>query len=94
MLPALPDGDEHHDPDLFLPTAARRLLSAKEKLGEAEREQEVSERLTEGGLWDYFVFLQRLGIDLFSSVKIVLVFLSVVSHLQINAAGGDLNWKR
>lgn len=25
--------------------------------------------------------------DLFS-------FLSVVSHLQINAAGGDLNWKR
>lgn len=52
VLPALPDGDEHHDPDLFLPTAARRLLPAKEKLGEAERDaqqQEVPERLTEGG---------------------------------------------
>lgn len=52
VLPALPDGDEHHDPDLFLPTAARRLLPAKEKLGEAEwdaQQQEVPERMTEGG---------------------------------------------
>lgn len=52
VFPGLPDGDEHHDPDLFLPTVARRLLPAKEKLGEAERDaqqQEVPERLTEGG---------------------------------------------
>lgn len=52
VLPGLPDGDEHHDPDLFLPTAARRLLPAEEELGEAERDaqqQEVPERLTEGG---------------------------------------------
>lgn len=52
VLPGLPDSDEHHDPDLFLPTAARRLLPAKERLGEAERDaqqQEVPERLTEGG---------------------------------------------
>lgn len=53
LLTGLPDGDEHHDSDLFLPTAPRRLLLSEEKLREAERvaQQEVPERLTRAGHW-------------------------------------------
>lgn len=38
LLSGLPDGDEHHDSDLFLPTAPRRRLLSEEKLREAERD--------------------------------------------------------
>lgn len=64
VLSGLPDGDEHHDSDLFLPTAPRRLLLSQEKLREAERhaqQQEVPERLTEAGQWTTLFFFNRLG---------------------------------
>lgn len=64
LFPGVPDGDEHHDPDLFLPAAPRRLLPFEKKHGEAERDtqqQEVPERLTEGGFRDCFVIFTQAG---------------------------------
>lgn len=58
VLPGLPDVDEHHDSDLFLPTAPRRLLLSAEKLREEEwdaQQQEVPERVTTFAM-DYFLF--------------------------------------
>lgn len=64
VLSGLPDGDEHHDSDLLLPTAPRRLLLSEEKLREAERDaqqQEVPERLTEAGQWTTLGFFKQVG---------------------------------
>lgn len=89
VLSALPDGDEHHDSDLFLPTAPRRHLLCEEKLREAERDaqqQEVPERLTETSQWTTLFFKQVGKWHIFVLVQIIFFRCwSVASHCQTSA---------